>query len=387
MNTIKDINSFAQAISGNFKGLNKKVKAGKKKSQDTAINNVFGNTQFSNMQMETHQKARSNIRLPPCSLKFALACSDPFDPACRGACIPISAAPTQKVHAFARFDITIGSAGVGWALITPSLANDAFCIAVTIPGYTGTTANAYSANNILLPGVTGVNHNGPYGAAEMKTVDNQTYAGGRIVSAGVRLQYTGTVNNMSGLFYCLQEPDHNSLSGCSLSDISRFETVDIHAVSREPCTLVCFPNDEQETQIKSSRAASSNVVYPYATTDLWSTTYNGGTSYTYLAAGVNVGHPVGLVFITGKAGETVHGEYITHMEYNGTLPAALTTAVDSDAANTFRIITAAKTITSKKLDHPKLSNWQAMYQSLGEVAASAIPMMVPAAQSALSALL
>lgn len=357
----------------------------KKTNQNKRIEAIFGNPSLTVMNPGSNSVGKkSRIALSPCALKFALAVSDPFDPAARGACIPISASPTQKVHSFIRFDAVVGTAGVGWVLISPSTANDINSILYTTSTYAGTVAVPVSANNVFFTGVTGAGHNGPYNAASLTSNNgNISYVNGRVVSAAVRLQYTGTTLNESGLFYCLQDPDHASLSGCGTADISRFETTEIHSVSRDPCMIVVFPNDENEAQIHQNSGTDTLGLFPFSRGVIgFNTSLNGTSSFT---SGLT-GAPPALIMFTGVPGQTFHGEYITHLEYNGPGASALTSPVDSDAAATFQVITAAKTITEKKLDRPKLSNWSAMYEALGEMAAKSMPVLVPAAQAAVAAL-
>lgn len=389
MNTRKDIIK-AIKTKDNYKTGQKIAKiAAKSTTQNNKVQAIFGNHALQTMSMSRPLEKISRMVLPACTLKYALAVSDPFDPAARGACVPTSANPTQKVHAFIRTDVTIGTLGIGWILITPSLANDTPSIYTTQSGYTGQVCNVLSANNTLNVGVSRQTHNGPYSAASFvvnNAVTNNVY--GRIVSAGCRIQYTGTTLNESGLFYCLQEPDHNSVAGASVTDISRYDSADIHAVSRDPCMINTYANDDQETQLVEATSTTLNAVYPFCQARSgFNIGFNGTGNFTDTVSGVSVGAPVSVIMFTGVTGQTFHVEYIAHMEYAGPAASALTTAVDSDPAGTFKVITAAKTIPEKKLDRPKLSNWTAMYEALGEIAHKAAPIVVPAAQTALHALL
>jgi len=107
-----------------------------------------------------------------------------------------------------------------------------------------TYGNAAGVSATFNAGWSGLASNSPYAC-------NNAYEGTgsfKLVSAGLRLQYTGTVMNQSGLIVCYHSPEHANLSGLNYNELQAFDEVDIRAVDREPCLLSCFPVKTAELQ-------------------------------------------------------------------------------------------------------------------------------------------
>lgn len=357
------------------------------------------------------------VSLPKCTLRYALACSDPFHPGARKACVPVGSAPTMKVTAFARTDIVFGASGIAYVMINPSTANDCPSALYTTSGVTvGSAALPYSASatlgaagtgSALVAGWANLFHNGPFSAAQLiggetATISTTAPVSGRIVAVGMRSQYTGTTLNESGLHYCYHAPDHVSLSGVTSSTLSAFGDVNIEGVSRKPCMLTVHGTTDSELSFAGqnpindlSTQDTASILYPYSSGNwFWNSTYAGATSFRGGIAAtslgtfvVPVGAPVAVYAITGVAGASAHLEFIFHMEYTGAGAASMLSDNASDPEGAAMVRTAALTLPQKKLDNPTADAWSLMHAALKEGAKAAVEYIVPLAKSALFSLL
>lgn len=411
----------------NTKNKNKQKQNKKKKSTGSGKMVSSGNDRlvekFATMELANSAASRivkpsgrASLRLPKCTLKYALALVDPFDVGARGCCIPIGSSETMKTHAYARFDMTLGTNGAGLIYVTPSLANDMPSIFYTNSAWAGASNVPVSASGTIGAGGTAstfatgwelASHNGPFGTGnlignELVTFTNTAVAYGKIVAVGLRVQYTGTTLNESGLFYCYHSPDHSSIAGMTTAALGRFGDCNIEGVSRRPCTLNVFGVDAEEDVFSNSghnnttgAAGLTSLLYPYSNGDHgWTTTYAGSTSYDFFRAGTAVGTyqlpvgvPVGAIYVTGVSGQTVHCETIFHMEYVGPAAGAMLTPTTPDVEGFQMCKTAALRMPQAKLANPRKDTWSLMYDALTEVAHMSVPYIVPAAKGVLASLL
>jgi hypothetical protein len=355
----------------------------------------------------------STVKLSHCAAKYAMAVTDPLNPACRGACIPYGSAPSMKSHAYIRFDLVIGTGGLAFVYLCPSLANDIPSIYYTGSTYTGTistsnqpfaTAGSSSVLSTLNTGWSSLTHNGPFSTAQLSNNGGdafQTNAVGRMVSAGIRSQYTGTTLNESGLHYAYHDPAHESVAGISASQIGNFGDANIIGVSRRPFLLPVFGTSEKEMTFYLSDAPASNTVveqlYPYAnSSNAWANNYGGATVLTpfILNPSVsvttyynNLGPPIGVYAVTGVAGQTFHIEFQVLMEFTGTAAATMLTPTHADVEGTQMVRAAALQVPTLKIAQPTKTPWELMYSALGEVMTAAKPMVIPFLERAVTALL
>lgn len=362
--------------------------------------------------VRSQKSSNTQLSLSKCALKYALAVSDPLSIQARGSCVPIGTAPTMKTHAYVRFDLTIGTGGYGMALFTPSLANDmasVFYTDNTYPGGAGGRASPFAtAGSSATPatyniGWTSAKHNGPFAANQLVNVDaSASLLQGRIVAAGARVQYTGTTLNESGLYYCYHDPSHSSVAGLTQSEIGGYGDTNVEAITRAPCTLNMFAVDESEQVFNtvsvggiSSSTTATAALYPYSggvntwltdsTTNAVVTPYlpvPGGSVANYLFGGV----PIGVIMVSGVAGSTVHIEYQLHFEYVGIPAASMLTPVTPDIEGSAIVRTAALALPQRKLANPMGDGWSLFYGAMAEVYKAAKPVLVPAVQTALMAM-
>lgn len=153
--------------------------------------------------------------------KLAAAYFDPFSPEAAGAAqCGGFADPSQKIKQIVRFEGQLNSAGFGQIVFNPTCWNDVDCIWYS-------NAAGWGLSNMSQPTVSGAY---PYtytygtgiGAAgfpglpfaineglESDTENASVY--GRIVSAGLKVKFTGATLTDGGVVYSLVEPHHNQL--------------------------------------------------------------------------------------------------------------------------------------------------------------------------------
>lgn len=357
-------------------------------------------------KMLNEPRVSNTVSLTKCALKYALACSDPFNVAARGACIPSAPAhPSQKVHTFARFTASVGTNNVGFIAWNPAIANDAPCIYYTDSTFTGafaTGVDILTATSTLRTGVvaTGLD-NLPYSSTQLTSVAGTDQRGviGKIVAGALRIQYVGTTLNESGLYYCLQEPNHGNLSGYNGNSIGFYADADVSAITRKPCMLNSFAVTENElnwsstivntAQIPSQQATA--IIYPFSKGDQFFSTAAGDLAYQYgtdaYGTSLYAAPPNGVIAFTGVAGQQLHVEVILHVEYTGNVPGPMETRNDADADGAAIVMAATAQLPSAKLAAPRASTWSLMSTILKSAGKGAVKYGIPALESGLTALL
>lgn len=304
-------------------------------------------------------------------------------------------------------------------MLTPSLANDAPSFYHTNGLWTGTNSTplcplnggailgAAGTANTLNAGWVTVQHSAPYTALQVLGPSHNTGTTngvcGRIVSVGVRVQYTGTLMNESGVYYCYHDVSHTSLSGASISNLGNFADVDVRGVTRMPCSLVAHGVSNSELNFSTdqndpnSYSGMCEMLYPYANSDnRWaSTQYLGSASIvggivppslgTYCTP---LGTPIGAIGFTGVAGQTIHVEFTFNAEYAGMAASSSLTESMSDPVAADRVRTAALKLPRMKLDAPENTTaWSLMRTALSSVWNETKQYVVPATVSAVAAML
>lgn len=354
-------------------------------------------------------KVGAMIGLSKCAMRFALAICDPFNPLARGACIPRHPSePSQKVHGFIRTSVAIGTGGYGFIAFNPSPWNDVVQIWHSTSSWASTDGaiKILSANNALVTGITaGYNSNLPYTLAQgvnsgYIVETGNSPVGARVVAAGIRIQYSGTTLNTSGMSYCLVEPQHQSISGMTQAILGTYAECDIAPNSRKPCYLTTFPIAEVDFLYTNNGSYPNNetatsVAYPgYASAGdsfIAAADVPSGPSYTFEdpthSYTYNWCPPIAGIIFAGVAGETVHLEYIIHAEYSGQLSANMATPNFTDPTGLNQVISAASQLGAKMLAEPNRSRWSLLRDGLVDGVRMAAPIAIPAVESALHALL
>lgn len=330
----------------------------------------------------------TEVTLSKCALKYAMAIADPFNPMARDACIPVYPSPPSiKASAIGRLTITAGTAGVGFLLLCPCLANNLPAVFYTTAAYTLSTISPLSANSTLNTGVIASNMSSPFTRAQLAITSGSSTVSGRMVSMGIRVRYTGTTMKESGAYYCYVTPDHSNVLANGIStpgDLGFFSETVVHNITREPCELSVYSVDAAETQYSSQASeGTTQLYYPYSGHN---TTFNGG--FTYTDTSVLVGSPCAVVAFTGEPGNTFLVEFIQHHEFTGPSAYPLSTPSDSDQRG-FEIVTAAAAqLPSKKAQTASLHTppIRLLYDGIKEIATALKPVAISALVKGVSAM-
>jgi len=249
-------------------------------------------------------------RVPECVHHFMRALVDPFE-APTGACLPcdLFPLPSAKYKVFARGRMQLGTAGIGFVVITPTSANDAGFLQCT----TSTTVLAPAA---LLSTATNVSN---ILCAQNQFTIVQVTSGAvatRLVAYGIRAKYVGQLMDRNGVITAYEDPDHQDVRRFSYDTLNSNPYSDIHRVGGEMWDAsVC-----QSGPVTPSEVEFQSVVYP-----------------------TNSNATLGLV-VSGVAGDIYEVEGYLHYELIGQ---TVSNKTKSHAEPTFfgKVIEAAKNIT------------------------------------------
>lgn len=304
--------------------------------------------------------------------------------------------------------MALGTNGYGAILISPCVSNDIPSYLYTSTGYTGgagsvlqpwsTFGTQGTTNAVLNAGWNFGYVNAPFSSPQLivqnTTANNQIGATfGRVVSMGIRVQYTGTTMNESGMYTCYHDNSHASLAGYTLSQIQGFAEADVVAVTRKPCILSMFPVDDNEMAYPSlliqQGTAVTQMLYPYSRdSSHWSLTANAPTGGSPVVnTHYTMGCPIAAIVANGVPGSIIHVEVVTHLEYSGFMAGPAATTSEDDPIGAAHVRAAASRMVGAKLATPGKSNWSIMYEGLKMATKAAKPYVVPALEGALAALL
>lgn len=360
----------------------------KPKSIVSLLQNVFSNpvkyappqqpkskSKNKGMKINPKTKNKSGVEgLSLCAMKYALAISQPFHPSARSACIPCAPSlPSQKVTSFNRQPISLNVNGYAAAYIHPCMANNGALISYSNgsvwAGASNTGFHAVTVVNVLTTGALIASPtNLPYNSNDLITNSATGNASvfGRIVSVGVKVSYTGTTLNESGLYSIYSSSTHENVSAMATSPVivGQLQEAEICGISRNVCYASTTTTNTREYSYSNSNLTSSSTefLYPYSNGD----TVQGVNLLTYALNGHNIGSPVIAIHMTGVAGSTFLIEVIQHIEYAGPATSALATNSELDI-NGFNVVNAAAAkLPSKKLVS-KAEPVKMMYECIQEV--------------------
>lgn len=122
---------------------------------------------------------------------------------------------SRKMKTFARGIATIGS-DIGFVIARPAAgaSNNNFVVLSTDAGYAGSTVR-----DSTTMGVNASVANSDYASSSFSTSSNQY----RLVTAGIRIKYRGTALARGGRIVALEEPDHQSLDGHTVSQLLSYK--------------------------------------------------------------------------------------------------------------------------------------------------------------------
>jgi len=330
-----------------------------------------------NAEMRPKKVPKDNgVKLSPCAIKYALAIADPFSPGAKQSCVPRAPSiPSLKNTAVTRITAFVGTSGVGFVLLNPTLANDLPALWYTQATFTGLAVTPLSANNTITTGVTTSNLPLPYNSTSLLSSGGSYQVYGRIVSSGLRIKYTGTTMNESGAYYCYVTPNHDNVMGYagSASAAGALLETSVTSIDREPCSIACYGiNDNETTYSNTNSGTSQSVLFPFSAIN---NTFNNGYTYN---PGYSNGSPIGVIIFTGVAGSSFLVECIQHTEYAGPSAATLTTTTDADTIGFDTVQAAASLLPLKKQEsnNQHKSPISLMLEGIKEVAMALKPVAI-----------
>jgi len=218
--------------------------------------------------------------LSHCAQKYALAICDPWNMEARGACVPRHPSkPSQKITLYNRFQMTIGGTGnfasVGAIVVCPSLANDAPSVFYADNvAQIQTLPSSAAQFQALLPFLKPISVNSPYTSSQF-TESPGTGVGpsvqGRIVSAGISIQYMGSELNRGGTYTMFGSPNHDNMAMYPATALAGYDETFIQRITEGKQWLTLSGIDEPELVYNLGAAVDSTgtnfvtpLVYPYS---------------------------------------------------------------------------------------------------------------------------
>lgn len=222
------------------------------------------------------------FKLSKCLLSYAQASIDPFDNITELPCIPdVITVPSYKFRTYLEADVTIGSAGTGFAVMNPfhMLVNDNassssysdYAVVTTDSTYSTATYNWGPTDIGTI--VTGYNP-----ASNLSIVAIAQYAY-RLVAAGMEVDYTGVLLNQAGLVSVIQWDGLENIPN----------PLAISTIRQHPRSQTCPTSREARCYIRYEPVLSSN--YDYSGSSL------------YYPTGRSINYPLGI-FISGAEPDT-----------------------------------------------------------------------------------
>lgn len=290
-----------------------------------------------------------------CANKYAIAIAKPFSQEAIGACIPTFPSPdSMKVTCLTRsIPVYIGVNGYGAVFLSPSSANDVTCVYATTATFSGTSAFMPSVE-IAGEWVGSAPTTLPFNRTQL-----QTQVQSRIVSFGLRMQYTGTQLNMGGTIAGYFNPTHELIGTDNLNMTSivnqtyaSFESVD----RRMNFQL-------QTCSVNAHETSFLPQTLNYAGSDL-------GSGY-----GTMRNTAIGVILISGTPGNSFNLEVVTHVEYAGVLANSMASPTHTDARG-FELVQQAAGQLARAAANNRTDNWALMQSLMASAARELAPAVV-----------
>lgn len=164
------------------------------------------------------QYKSQTVHVEECSQSYLLALLNPYES--YGACIPSSfPLKSQKVHAYMRGSLALGTGGVGYVIARGTAVNDSWATKSTTSSSVGTGATVL--NSFTLITTTNMTKL-PYTTADVTAGNVQS----RIVSMGLRVRYTGREDARNGTVASVESPDHEDLALQTPDAINNYESLE-----------------------------------------------------------------------------------------------------------------------------------------------------------------
>lgn len=255
----------------------------------------------------------------------------PFSTSVSQACVPKNPATrSYKVTGFMRGTAYIGDAGMGFVALSPTLCNDRPCVfysplnygmSTVAPPPNDMTFTASSAGGGQYP-ANAVMGNLPYSYSSLTTANatNTNDIVGRVVSASLRVYYTGTTLAEAGQYLAFSDPDNLNVlgeqhaynvnsNGYNATTLSQKDACEITSVRRDKeISLVVLGVNEDMDDYARSNTHEIRKTFPYS-----SNAHYTDSTGTPQKAGI----APALIMVTGTADQPLYFEVVIHAEYIG----------------------------------------------------------------------
>jgi len=155
---------------------------------------------------------------------------------------------TLKQRCWAKGIVSTGTAGIGYIYCDPRVAavNDLNSIFFSSALYTGNNFQP----NLTLAGVNQTRTNSAYLSTQFTTGGSFAY---RVVSCGIRVRWRGTELNRGGQLVCLQNPNHQPLTGFVTTNMDSFQQSVRLPIEDKKWTNVLFrPVDSEDLNFRKT---------------------------------------------------------------------------------------------------------------------------------------
>lgn len=294
------------------------------------------------------KKKSSGLRKPrtlvsACAARYGVAIVNPFDTAADGLCLPVEPAiKSQKLARILRGTFVVGSQGVGFVAMNPSLANDAPCVYSTTASYGGTGLMVTPTATTLQPGVLATSVPGTWSASELSQQLGPNTVAGRVVVAGMQAQYSGKLLDRAGNIQAICEPNHDSLCGVNAQTSTEVlgaykgiydETNLGQLVTLSGTTEYSCEEEYQQPKvvmngIGAATVTMQNCIFPWLTQNL--------------TGGDYVQPNMAIIVAGATPGSSFKFAIVIHSEYSGRATAGAATPSEADPIGFAAVNSAAK---------------------------------------------
>lgn len=240
--------------------------------------------------------------------------------------------------------MVIGTNGVGYVAICPSIATDRVSALMT----TATASDQLSqapVNRLTFANYTAGEYTGlalprlPFPSAGLTGVSS-AISFGRIVSVGVRIQYTGKLVDRNGTYTCFHDPNHQNLAQLQYSTVRAQPAALTTPVGANPCEITLFAIDENEYDYPRR----ADVTTPDAIVG----TYPFSQGVAQTGGWTGVGASPAFIYAIGDPGTTFDVQLIMNAEFIGSNTIGNTLNVADSRG--FDIVTTALSSAQKMLE-------------------------------------
>jgi len=336
------------------------------------------------------QRASGN-KASPCLKKWFDCVTKPFSQNAQGACIPSGAnMDSNRYFGYVRGDCYIGTKGVGFIAMAPSPYNDVYQVFVTDSTFGGTNSNIVQAGNLLAAGlvqlkITNLRFSA-YSVLNVQANQIDMPLQARIVGGGVKVYYTGTELERSGLMSMYTNPGHNCAiyapalgtpGSQNASTLGSYQETAIVPVSREPYEYPIFPQVDQELDyfkfqggLVGQPSAQTHFAYPWSSgqqaQNAVPQVLNSGV-VNDAGTAIIAGSCTTLLFFSGQPGQTIHFEIGLHCEAIGDLTEGMRSPADSDPMGVDALMAAMSRLHIERNSFPHMSTAEVLKKQYSKV--------------------